>query len=75
MARRWLSVHGMLRPLTAALVGSIIVLAGVFVMLQSFGDQLDRELDAEVTRVERTFERDLDRLEASRATLDRPPRR
>lgn len=53
----------MLRALTAALLGAAITLGGVYVMLQSFGDQLDRELDEEVTRVERSFERDLDRLE------------
>lgn len=53
----------MLRAVVAALVASAVTLGGVYLMLQSFGDQLDRELDEEVTRVERSFERDLDGLE------------
>ena len=44
------------------LVHGALVLGGVYLMLLSFGDELDRELDSQVERVERDFERDLERI-------------
>ena len=45
------------------LVHAALVLGGVYYMLVQFGDELDRELDEEVTRVQRDVERDLDGVE------------
>ena len=41
---------------------AVAVLGGVYFMLGVFGEELDKQLDAEVTRVERQFERDLDTI-------------
>jgi hypothetical protein len=41
------------------LVHAAVVLGGVYLMLVSFGDSLERELDDQVERVEREFDRDL----------------
>ena len=40
-----------------------VTLGGVALMLQSFGDSLDRELEEQVDVVQRDFDRDVDRLE------------
>jgi hypothetical protein len=45
------------------LVHAAIVLGGVYFMLTEFGDELDRELDEEVSAVQRDVERDLDDVE------------
>ena len=59
--------HGGRRVLPAALLASllsaVLVLGGVYLMLQSFGDALDSELDDQVTRVERNLDRDFARLQ------------
>lgn len=48
-----------------------VVLGGVYLMLNSFGDQLDQELDNEVTRVERRIDRDFQQVvEEVRNELD-----
>jgi sensor domain CHASE-containing protein len=44
------------------LVQAAIVLGGVYFMLNVFGDELDSQLEREVTRVERRFEQDLSRI-------------
>lgn len=44
------------------LLHAAIVLGGVYVMLNSFGEQLDSELDSQVDRVTRDFEKDLDAI-------------
>ncbi|HVL94336.1 MAG TPA: hypothetical protein VM266_00605 [Solirubrobacteraceae bacterium] len=44
------------------IVHAAVVLGGVYLMLLSFGDTLDRELDRQVTRVERNLDRDFDRI-------------
>ena len=40
-----------------------VTLGGVALMLQSFGDSLDRELEEQVDVVQRDFDRDVARLE------------
>jgi hypothetical protein len=53
-------------------VFAAVVLGGVYLMLVSFGDELDEQLDREVERVEREFERNLDRIRRDvREELDR----
>lgn len=42
------------------LVHAAIVLGGVYLMFTAFGDELDRQLDEEVSAVQRDVERDLD---------------
>jgi sensor domain CHASE-containing protein len=61
-------------PAVAAMlvVFAAVVLGGVYLMLVEFGDQLDRELDSEVQRVERQLERNFDGIqEEVRRELDR----
>jgi hypothetical protein len=41
-------------------VHAAVVLGGVYLMLGAFGDELDRELDAQVERVREDFRTDLD---------------
>jgi hypothetical protein len=41
------------------LLQAAIVLGGVYVMLNAFGDVLDRRLDEQVNRVENQFRREL----------------
>lgn len=50
---------------TLLLVHAAIVLGGVYLMLTEFGDELDRELDEEVSAVQRDVERDLDDVQRS----------
>lgn len=51
-------------PLVALLlVHAALVLGGFYLMLVEFGDQLDTELDEQVTNVQADVERDLDRVE------------
>ena len=54
-------------PLPAFVVALALAVAatlgGVALMLQSFGDSLDRELDDQVEVVQRDFDRDVRRLE------------
>ena len=53
-----------LPALAAALALAVAAtLGGVALMLQSFGDSLDRELDEQVDVVQRDFDRDVRRLE------------
>ena len=47
----------------ALLLAVAATLGGVSLMLQSFGDSLDRELDEQVDVVQRDFDRDVRRLE------------
>ena len=61
-------------PAVAAmlLVTAALVLGGVYYLLTEFGDQLDSELDRQVTTVQGDFERDVEGLERSiRRELDR----
>jgi hypothetical protein len=61
-------------PAVAAMltVFAAVVLGGVFLMLVAFGNELDRQLDREVDRVERELERDFDDIQqAVREELDR----
>ena len=61
-------------PAVAAMlvVFAAVVLGGVYLMLVEFGDQLDRELDSEVQRVERELERNFDGIQEDvRRELDR----
>ena len=61
-------------PAVAAMLAvfAAVVLGGVYLMLVEFGDQLDRELDSEVRRVERQLERNFDGIqEEVRRELDR----
>jgi hypothetical protein len=54
------------------LVFAAVVLGGVYLMLVGFGDELDRELDSEVRRVERELERNFDGIQEDvRRELDR----
>jgi hypothetical protein len=43
-------------------VFAVVVLGGMYLLLVAAGDELDRRLDREVTRVEREFERNLDTI-------------
>ena len=53
-----------LPALLAALAVAVgVTLGGVALMLQSFGDALDRELEEQVEVVQRDFDRDVQRLE------------
>ena len=53
-----------LPALLAALALAVgVTLGGVALMLQSFGDSLDRELEEQVDVVQRDFDRDVQRLE------------
>jgi hypothetical protein len=53
-------------------VFAAVVLGGTYLMLVTFGDELEEQLDREVERVERDFERNLDRIrEDVREELDR----
>ena len=53
-----------LPALLAALALAVgVTLGGVALMLQSFGDALDRELEQQVDVVQRDFDRDVTRLE------------
>jgi len=53
-------------------VFAAVVLGGVFLMLVAFGNELDRQLDREVERVERELERNFDRIQRDvREELDR----
>ena len=53
-----------LPALLAALALAVgITLGGVALMLQTFGDSLDRELEEQVDVVQRDFDRDVRRLE------------
>ena len=52
-----------MRWVALALVHAAVVLGGVYLMLAEFGDQLDRELDDEVTEVQRDLDRDFDDLQ------------
>ena len=53
-----------LPALLAALALAVgVTLGGVALMLQSFGDLLDRELEEQVDVVQRDFDRDVRRLE------------
>lgn len=45
------------------LVHAAVVLAGVYLMLTAFGDELDSRLDDQVLNVQRDVERDLDRVQ------------
>ena len=55
-----------------ALVAVLATLGGVALMLQSFGDSLDRELEDQVDVVQRDFERDVRRLQRDiEESLDR----
>lgn len=47
----------------ALMLAVAATLGGVALMLQSFGDSLDRELDEQVEVVQRDFDRDVRRLE------------
>ena len=47
----------------ATVLATAAVLAGVLVLLIDFGDRLDRELTDQVDTVERSFDRDVRRLE------------
>ena len=61
-------------PAVAAmlLVTAALVLGGVYYLLTEFGDQLDSELDRQVTTVQEDFGRDVEGLERSiRRELDR----
>jgi sensor domain CHASE-containing protein len=49
--------------LVAVLLTTAATLGGVALMLQSFGDSLDRELEEEVDVVQRDVDRDFRRLE------------
>ena len=62
-----------LPALAAALALAVAAtLGGVALMLQSFGDSLDRELEDQVDVVQRDFDRDVRRLEQRiTAELDR----
>jgi hypothetical protein len=57
--------HRSLLPALAAtfLLTVATTLGGVALMLQTFGDSLDRELDDQVDVVQRDFDRDVSRLE------------
>ncbi len=48
---------------TALVLAVAATLGGVALMLQSFGDSLDRELEDQVDVVQRDFDRDVTRLE------------
>ena len=47
-----------------ALVQTAVVIGAVALLLVTFGDTLDRELDVAVTDVQRDFEEELDTLDA-----------
>ena len=47
----------------AAVLSSLVTLAGVLFMLVDFGDRLERELDSQVTVVQRDFDRSVGQLE------------
>lgn len=46
-----------------ALLHAALVVGGVALLLTSFGDELDRELDREVRSVEQRLDREFDRLD------------
>ena len=53
-------------------VFAAVVLGGFYLMLVAFGNELDRELDSEVRRVERELDRNFDGIEENvRRELDR----
>ncbi len=61
-------------PAIAAMLGvfAAVVLGGVYLMLVAAGDELDRRLDREVSRVERDIERNFDGIQEDvRRELDR----
>ena len=49
--------------LVALLLATAVTLGGTLLMLQSFGDSLDEELEEQVDIVQRDFDRDVRRLE------------
>ena len=54
------------------LIQAAVILGGVYLMLNEFGDILEQELDDQVARVTRDFEQDLDRVVADvRRDLER----
>jgi len=68
--RRWPAL------VAVALVQAALTLGGVALMLLAFGDELDRRLDGEITRVERELDRSFDTVRDDvREELDRrlPP--
>ncbi len=61
-------------PGLAALLAvfAVVVLGGVYLMLVAAGDELDRRLDREVSRVERDIDRNFDGIQEDvREELDR----
>lgn len=59
---------------TAAMLAllAVVVIGAVALLLGSFGDQLDRELDRQVRTVQEDFDRDVDDLQDDlRRELDR----
>jgi hypothetical protein len=66
--------HRRVLPAVAALlaVTAAVVLGGVWVMLNLFGDELDTELDRQVESVQRDLDRDLQGIQRDiRRELDR----
>ena len=61
-------------PGLAALLAvfAVVILGGLYLMLVAAGDELDRRLDREVSRVERDIDRNFDRIQEDvREELDR----
>ena len=60
-------------PIAAMLtVFAVLVLGGMYAMLVAFGNELDDQLDREVTRVERELEQNFDGIQEDvREELDR----